>query len=156
VPPDTFNNIPATKETANLGVECLVRPRKGKPGAALNLVGLDPVRALYWAAVVNGILAPMMLIVRDPRVMRRLAVSPTMAIRGGAAGRRDGRGFAHILHPAVERAAPRHGSEQRRHEPKVASPKAAEVDPARLLAQCRRTAAARLGFSGDIKGLGAP
>ena len=26
-------------------------------GAALSLVGLDPVRALYWAAVVNGVLA---------------------------------------------------------------------------------------------------
>ena len=26
-------------------------------GAALNFIGLDPVRALYWAAVVNGVLA---------------------------------------------------------------------------------------------------
>lgn len=49
-------------------------------GAALNFVGLDPVRALYWAAVVNGLLAAplmavMMLIVRNPRVMGRLTVS---------------------------------------------------------------------------------
>jgi len=56
-------------------------------GAALNFVGLDPVRALYWAAVVNGVLAAplmavMMLIVRNPRVMGRLTVSRAMAIWG--------------------------------------------------------------------------
>ena len=59
-------------------------------GAALNFVGLDPVRALYWAAVVNGVLAAplmavMMLIVRNPRVMGRLTVSRAMAIWGWAA-----------------------------------------------------------------------
>ena len=56
-------------------------------GAALNFVGLDPVRALYWAAVVNGVLAAplmavMMLIVRNPKVMGRLTVSTSMAIWG--------------------------------------------------------------------------
>jgi NRAMP (natural resistance-associated macrophage protein)-like metal ion transporter len=56
-------------------------------GAALNFVGLDPVRALYWAAVVNGVLAAplmavMMLIVRNPKVMGRLTVSASMAIWG--------------------------------------------------------------------------
>ncbi|MDO9059749.1 MAG: divalent metal cation transporter [Bradyrhizobium sp.] len=59
-------------------------------GAALNFVGLDPVRALYWAAVVNGVLAAplmavMMLIVRNPKVMGRLTVSRAMAIWGWAA-----------------------------------------------------------------------
>ena len=59
-------------------------------GAALSLVGLDPVRALYWAAVVNGVLAAplmavMMLIVRNPRVMGRLTLSRSMAIWGWAA-----------------------------------------------------------------------
>ncbi len=59
-------------------------------GAALNFVGLDPVRALYWAAVVNGVLAAplmavMMLIVRNPRVMGRLTVSRAMAIWGWTA-----------------------------------------------------------------------
>ena len=59
-------------------------------GAALNFIGLDPVRALYWAAVVNGVLAAplmavMMLIVRNPRVMGRLTVSRSMAIGGWAA-----------------------------------------------------------------------
>ena len=59
-------------------------------GAALNFVGLDPVRALYWAAVVNGVLAAplmavMMLIVRNPKVMGRLTVSRAMAVWGWAA-----------------------------------------------------------------------
>ena len=60
-------------------------------GAALSFpVGLDPVRALYWAAVVNGVLAAplmavMMLIVRNPRVMGRLTLSRSMAIWGWAA-----------------------------------------------------------------------
>jgi len=48
------------------------------------------------------------------------------------------------------------GSQQRRQKPKVASSKAVDVDPARVLAQCRRTMAASLGFSGDINGLEAP
>jgi NRAMP (natural resistance-associated macrophage protein)-like metal ion transporter len=59
-------------------------------GAALNFVGIDPVRALYWAAVVNGVLAAplmavMMMIVRNPKVMGRLTVSRAMAIWGWAA-----------------------------------------------------------------------
>src|SRR4026208_338236 len=58
------------------------------PGAALTFVGLDPVRALYWAAVVNGVLAAplmavMMLIVRNPRVMGRLTLSRSMASGAG-------------------------------------------------------------------------
>ena len=49
-------------------------------GASLDAVGIDPARALYWAAVVNGILAGplmvmMMLIVGNPRAMGRLTVS---------------------------------------------------------------------------------
>ena len=59
-------------------------------GAALNGVGIDPARALYWAAVVNGILAGplmvvMMLIVRNPRAMGRLTVSREQTIFGWAA-----------------------------------------------------------------------
>ena len=59
-------------------------------GAALNGVGIDPARALYWAAVVNGILAGplmiiMMLIVRNPRAMGRLTVSRGQAFAGWAA-----------------------------------------------------------------------
>ncbi|MCE9520857.1 MAG: divalent metal cation transporter [Alphaproteobacteria bacterium] len=59
-------------------------------GAALNFIGLDPVRSLYWAAVVNGVLAAplmavMMLIVRNPRVMGRLTISLPMTIWGWTA-----------------------------------------------------------------------
>ena len=59
-------------------------------GAALNGVGVDPARALYWAAVVNGVLAGplmviMMLIVRNPRAMGRLIVSPMQTAFGWAA-----------------------------------------------------------------------
>ncbi|MEO7541136.1 MAG: divalent metal cation transporter, partial [Sphingomicrobium sp.] len=59
-------------------------------GASLNAVGIDPARALYWAAVVNGILAAplmvmMMLIVRNPRAMGRLTVSRRTMLLGWAA-----------------------------------------------------------------------
>ena len=59
-------------------------------GASLNGVGIDPARALYWAAVVNGILAAplmavMMLIVRNPRAMGPLSVSNRMMMLGWAA-----------------------------------------------------------------------
>jgi len=59
-------------------------------GASLNGIGIDPARALYWAAVVNGILAGplmvvMMLIVRNPRAMGRLTVSLRQMIFGWAA-----------------------------------------------------------------------
>lgn len=50
-------------------------------GSSLNSIGIDPVRALYWTAVLNGILAVpimvmMMLIVRNPRAMGRLTLGP--------------------------------------------------------------------------------
>ena len=59
-------------------------------GGALSGVGIDPARALYWAAVVNGILAAplmvmMMLIVRNPRAMGRLPVSNRTMILGWTA-----------------------------------------------------------------------
>ena len=59
-------------------------------GASLNTFGVDPVRALYWAAVVNGVLAAplmavMMLIVRNPRAMGRLTLSPRATIMGWCA-----------------------------------------------------------------------
>lgn len=54
-------------------------------GSSLSAIGIDPVRALYWAAVINGILAVplmvmMMLIVRNPRAMGRLTlpIGPTL------------------------------------------------------------------------------
>ena len=59
-------------------------------GASLSEVGIDPARALYWAAVVNGILAGplmvvMMLIVRNPRAMGRLVVSRRQMLLGWTA-----------------------------------------------------------------------
>jgi NRAMP (natural resistance-associated macrophage protein)-like metal ion transporter len=59
-------------------------------GASLNSIGIDPVRALYWAAVVNGVLAAplmamMMLIVRNPRAMGRLTLSPWATVLGWSA-----------------------------------------------------------------------
>lgn len=61
-------------------------------GSSLNVVGIDPVRALYWAAVVNGVLAVpsmivMMLIVRNRRAMGRLTLplGPTLLGWGATA-----------------------------------------------------------------------
>ena len=59
-------------------------------GACLNYVGIDPARALYWAAVVNGILAAplmavMMLIVRNPKAMGRLTLSNRATVVGWVA-----------------------------------------------------------------------
>lgn len=49
-------------------------------GIALNFIGIDPMKALYWAAVVNGLLAPplmvvTMLIATNPKVMGKLVLS---------------------------------------------------------------------------------
>ncbi len=59
-------------------------------GVGLNFTPLDPVRALYWSAVVNGVLAApvmavLMLIAGNGRIMGRLTVSRTMLISGWAA-----------------------------------------------------------------------
>ena len=56
-------------------------------GVALNFIGLDPMRALYWAAVVNGLLAPplmvvTMLIARNRKVMGELVIPRGLAIGG--------------------------------------------------------------------------
>jgi NRAMP (natural resistance-associated macrophage protein)-like metal ion transporter len=56
-------------------------------GASLSAVGIDPVRALYWSAVINGLLAAplmavMMLIARNRRAMGRLTLSLRATILG--------------------------------------------------------------------------
>jgi NRAMP (natural resistance-associated macrophage protein)-like metal ion transporter len=56
-------------------------------GVLMNFIGLDPVKALYWSAVVNGVLsaplmAVMMLIASNPRVMGRLTLSTRMRVLG--------------------------------------------------------------------------
>jgi len=59
-------------------------------GLILNLVPLDPMRALFWAAVVNGIAAPpimiaMMVIGQSPRIMKAFTISPSLVFFGWAA-----------------------------------------------------------------------
>lgn len=59
-------------------------------GASLDGVGIDPARALYWAAVVNGVLAGplmvmMMLIVQNPRAMGRIRLSKWQRLFGWSA-----------------------------------------------------------------------
>jgi Mn2+/Fe2+ NRAMP family transporter len=59
-------------------------------GALLQYVGINPVRALYWSAVINGVLAAplmaiMMLIVNNPRAMGHLTLGPRGTILGWAA-----------------------------------------------------------------------
>ncbi len=55
-------------------------------GVALNFSPLDPVKALYWSAVVNGVLAAplmavMMVIAMNPRIMGRLTLPrPMLAV----------------------------------------------------------------------------
>jgi Mn2+/Fe2+ NRAMP family transporter len=56
-------------------------------GLTLNYVGVDPIKALYWAAVVNGVLAAplmvvMMMIAMNHRIMGRLAVKGRLAFGG--------------------------------------------------------------------------
>jgi len=59
-------------------------------GASFHHLGINPIQALYWSAVVNGVLAVplmalMMLIVRNPRAMGRLTLGPRMTTIGWVA-----------------------------------------------------------------------
>ena len=59
-------------------------------GALLESVGVNPVRALYWSAVINGVLAAplmaiMMLIVRNPKAMGKLTLGSRASALGWAA-----------------------------------------------------------------------
>jgi NRAMP (natural resistance-associated macrophage protein)-like metal ion transporter len=56
-------------------------------GVALNFIGLDPIKALYWSAVVNGVLAAplmavMMVIAMNRRIMGRLTLPRPMLVGG--------------------------------------------------------------------------
>ncbi|MBW8783235.1 MAG: divalent metal cation transporter [Novosphingobium sp.] len=56
-------------------------------GMAMNLLRFNPMRALYWSAVLNGLLAPplmfvTMLIARNPHAMGHLTISRRLAIGG--------------------------------------------------------------------------
>ena len=59
-------------------------------GVALNFSSLDPIKALYWSAVVNGVLAAplmavIMVIAANPRIMGRLTLPLSMKIMGWSA-----------------------------------------------------------------------
>lgn len=59
-------------------------------GVALNFTALDPVKALYWSAVVNGVLAAplmavMMVVAMNPRIMGRLTLPRPMLVIGWVA-----------------------------------------------------------------------
>jgi NRAMP (natural resistance-associated macrophage protein)-like metal ion transporter len=59
-------------------------------GVALDAAPVDPIRALYWSAVVNGVLAPplmavMMLMASNPAVMGRLVLGRPLRLAGWAA-----------------------------------------------------------------------
>lgn len=56
-------------------------------GVALNFTAIDPIKALYWSAVVNGVLAAplmavMMVIAMNGRIMGRLTLPRPMLITG--------------------------------------------------------------------------
>jgi Mn2+/Fe2+ NRAMP family transporter len=53
----------------------------------LNFTGIDPIRALVWAAVINGvaavpIMAVMMLLATDSRVLGKFAVRSWLKVAG--------------------------------------------------------------------------
>jgi len=59
-------------------------------GALLNVVGIDPVRALFWSAVVNGVvavpvMAAMMVLACRPAVMGRFTLGRTLQVLGWVA-----------------------------------------------------------------------
>jgi NRAMP (natural resistance-associated macrophage protein)-like metal ion transporter len=56
-------------------------------GVAINFVGLDPVKALFWAAVINGVVAVplmvvMMIMAMAPKVMGRFTLPPILCGMG--------------------------------------------------------------------------
>ena len=59
-------------------------------GLALNLIGIDPIKALFWSAVINGIVASPVMVVMlhmasNPRVMGGLPVPPWLRRTGWVA-----------------------------------------------------------------------
>lgn len=56
-------------------------------GLGLNLTGVDPIRALFWTAIINGVaaapvLAAMMLLATSPRVMGRFVIDRRLRVTG--------------------------------------------------------------------------
>ena len=55
-------------------------------GVAMNALAIDPMRALYWAAVVNGLLAPPLMVVTMLIAQNRVAMGGMPISRGLAVG----------------------------------------------------------------------
>jgi len=58
-------------------------------GIALSFLGMNPIRALYWSAVINGLLAPplillVILLTNSPKVMGKRVNSPLLRYLGWA------------------------------------------------------------------------
>lgn len=56
-------------------------------GVGLNFAGLDPIKALFWSAVLNGVVAvplmvAMMLMTARPRIMGRFTLPRGLAVMG--------------------------------------------------------------------------
>jgi NRAMP (natural resistance-associated macrophage protein)-like metal ion transporter len=56
-------------------------------GAAMNLIGINPIKALVWSAILNGvaavpIMAMIMLLTHNPKVMGQFVVSPYLRTLG--------------------------------------------------------------------------
>jgi NRAMP (natural resistance-associated macrophage protein)-like metal ion transporter len=71
-------------------------------GVLLNFIGIDPIRALVWAAVINGvaavpIMAVMMLLATDPRVLGKFAVRRWLKVAGWLAMATMGAAVAAML-----------------------------------------------------------
>jgi Mn2+/Fe2+ NRAMP family transporter len=59
-------------------------------GVMLNFLGIDPIKALYWSAILNGalaapLMAAMLFIATNRRIMGKLTLSPMMRISGWVA-----------------------------------------------------------------------
>jgi len=56
-------------------------------GVGFNFMPLDPIKALYWSAVLNGVIAVpvmaiMMLVAMSSRIMGELTISPRLSALG--------------------------------------------------------------------------
>jgi Mn2+/Fe2+ NRAMP family transporter len=56
-------------------------------GVGINFMPLDPIKALYWSAVLNGVIAVpvmaiMMLVAMSPRIMGDLTIAPRLRALG--------------------------------------------------------------------------
>jgi Mn2+/Fe2+ NRAMP family transporter len=59
-------------------------------GLAINYVGIDPIRALFWTAVINGLIAPplmvmIMLVANNGKIMGKRRNGRLMNVLGWAA-----------------------------------------------------------------------